>query len=245
MNRILLLLVPALSGLILAGCGKSSNSAATDETVLLGPQYSSKNGLLLPDETKRSLGVKIDDVTERKVPMDVDFQLRVYKMGNQQSLATGDLCPEQAKQLSVGQSVELRTSTGGKRSGKIAAVQADLPKSADLAEVLVEIPGAPELGMGEFLQATAALSRDQTTVAIPRSALLHLVNGYSVYTVNGEHFLRTRVEIGAANDEWVEIKDGLYTGDKVVVDPVMPLWLTELAAVNGGQACCVVPAKGK
>jgi hypothetical protein len=43
----------------------------------------------------------------------------------------------------------------------------------------------------------------------------------------------------------VEIKDGLYAGDQVVLQPVMSLWLTELAAVKGGQACCVVPAKGK
>jgi hypothetical protein len=26
---------------------------------------------------------------------------------------------------------------------------------------------------------------------------------------------------------------------------VMSLWMMELAAVNGGQACCATPAKGK
>ena len=42
----------------------------------------------------------------------------------------------------------------------------------------------------------------------------------------------------------VEFKKG-GAGDQVVLQPVMSLWLTELAAVKGGQACCVMPAEGK
>ena len=66
-----------------------------------------------------------------------------------------------------------------------------------------------------------------------------------VYTVNGEHFIRTPVKVGLANADRVEITDGLYAGDQVVWQPVMALWMTELAAVKGGQACCVEPPKGK
>jgi hypothetical protein len=40
-------------------------------------------------------------------------------------------------------------------------------------------------------------------------------------------------------------EDGLYVGDQVVLQPVMSLWMTELAAVKGGQACCVEPPKGR
>ena len=57
--------------------------------------------------------------------------------------------------------------------------------------------------------------------------------------------MRTPVKVGASSADFVEIKDGLYAGDQVVLQPVMSLWLTELAAVKGGQACCAVPAKGK
>ena len=37
-----------------------------------------------------------------------------------------------------------------------------------------------------------------------------------------------------------EILDGLYAGDKIVVHPVLTLWMTQLHNVNGGDACCAV-----
>ena len=61
----------------------------------------------------------------------------------------------------------------------------------------------------------------------------------------GTYLVRAPVKVGARNGDLVEIKDGLYAGDQVVLQPVMSLWMTELAAVKGGQACCVMPAKGK
>jgi hypothetical protein len=35
----------------------------------------------------------------------------------------------------------------------------------------------------------------------------------------------------------VQITDGLYAGDQVVVQPVMSLWLAELQSLRGGKAC--------
>jgi len=85
----------------------------------------------------------------------------------------------------------------------------------------------------------------ENVASIPRSALLSCSEGYFVYTVSGEHLVRTAVKVGGGNDAFVEITDGLYSGDEVVLQPVMSLWMTELAAVKGGQACCAEPPKGK
>ena len=74
--------------------------------------------------------------------------------------------------------------------------------------------------------------------------MLQCSEGQFVYTVSGEHLVRTAVQVGAVNSERVEITDGLYAGDQVAAQPVLQLWLTELAAVKGGQACCIVPPKG-
>jgi multidrug efflux pump subunit AcrA (membrane-fusion protein) len=82
-------------------------------------------------------------------------------------------------------------------------------------------------------------------VTIPRAALLGCSEGHFVYTVSGEHLVRAAVKVGASTEEWVEIKDGLYAGDQVALQPVMSLWMTELAAIKGGQACCIEPPKGK
>jgi hypothetical protein len=246
MNRPLSIGLALLSAAVLAGCEKSRDAADTEETILLGPQYSSKNGLLLPEETRRSLELKVAEVTEQKVPAVIDLRLRVYKVNDQAGIATGSMCPEQALQLKTGQPMQVRLRNGETRSGKVLAVNSDLSKATDLAEVLVEIPGVrAEFELGAFLEGSAILEAQQSAVAVPRSALLQSVAGYSVYTVNGDHLLRTPVRIGASNANLVEIQDGLYAGDQVVLHPVMSLWMTELAAVKGGQACCVVPAKGK
>jgi hypothetical protein len=82
-------------------------------------------------------------------------------------------------------------------------------------------------------------------VTIPSAAVLGCSEGQFVYAVSGEHLVRTAVKVGASNSDLIEITEGLYAGDQVVLEPVLSLWMTELAAVKGGQACCIEPPKGK
>lgn len=242
MNRVALLLA-----VLLAGCGrKAADTTVSENTAVLGPQFSAKKGLLLPDDTRRSLGLKIVEVTEQKVPATVLVQLRVYQSGDNASLASGRVTLEQAKLLKVGQSLQVRGEDDQHLSGKVTGLNDQLQKATGMIEVLAEIRNA-SIGPAAdtFLQASIALDSKENVVSIPRAALLQCSDGYSVYTVSGEHFVRTPVKVGASGADFVEIKDGLYAGDQVVLQPVMSLWLTELAAVKGGQACCAVPVKGK
>jgi multidrug efflux pump subunit AcrA (membrane-fusion protein) len=71
-------------------------------------------------------------------------------------------------------------------------------------------------------------------LAVPRSALLDAATGTFVYVVNGDHYLRTPVKTEARSADFVEITDGLYAGDVVVVSPVEQLWLAELRLTKGG-----------
>lgn len=73
--------------------------------------------------------------------------------------------------------------------------------------------------------------------AIPTAALLRTIKGDFVYVANGEWFLRTPVTIGATDSTHVEIKDGLYEGDTIVVQGVKGLSLAEIQALNGGVGC--------
>ncbi len=236
-----------LFALLLVGCqSKSTNSSSVEEMVPVGPQYSAKKGLLVPEETQRSVGLKLVEVTEQKLVTTVEIQLRVYEITRGAILASASVTPAQAKQLGVGSSVTVRLRDGRSVSGKITRLDGQLQKTTGAVEVLVAIPnGAAELAVGSFAPASVAIESAANVITIPRAALIQCSDGYSVYTVSGEHFIRTPVKVGAINQELVEIKDGLYTGDQVVLQPVMSLWMTELAAVKGGQACCVVPAPGK
>ncbi len=73
--------------------------------------------------------------------------------------------------------------------------------------------------------------------SIPAEALLRTIKGDFVYVANGEWFLRTPVTIGATDATHVEIKDGLYEGDTIVVKGVRGLSLAEIQALNGGVGC--------
>jgi hypothetical protein len=239
--------IALLAALVLAGCQpKATSSAAGDDVVTLGPQFSAKKGLLVPEDTRRSLGIKIAEVAEQKIAATVEIQLRIYEVTKSASLASGAVTPEQAKELNAGEPLLLRTSDGRSLTGKITSLNDQLQKATGLIEVLAEFPKASaHFAVGDFLQASGTLESGENVVTVPRSALLQCSDGYSVYTVSGEHLVRTPVKLGAVNAELVEIKDGLYAGDQVVLQPVMSLWMTELAAVKGGQSCCVAPPKGK
>jgi len=247
MNYPLMNCVALLLALLLAACGrKATDTTVAENAVVLGPQFSAKKGLLLPDDTRRSLGVKVVEVTEQKVPTTIEVQLRVYQAGDNARLASGTVTQEQAKLLKAGQSLQVRGGDDKSISGKVTGLNDQLQKATGMIEVLAEVPNASNgPAVGTFLQASIALDSNESVVSIPRAALLQCSDGYCVYTVSGEHFVRTSVKAGASSADLVEIKDGLYAGDQVVLQPVMSLWLTELAAVKGGQACCVVPTKGK
>ena len=235
-----------LAVLALTGCQpKPGESATGEESVEIGPKYSAKSGLFIPSDTRLSLGLKIVEVTEQKVPATLDIQLRVYQAGKESILASASVMPEEAKALKRGLAVHAR-SNGANLSGRVTRVNDELQKATAMAEVLVEFNDTSNSpAVGAFLSASVALDSDATVVTIPRAALLECSDGHSVYTVSGEHLVRAPVKVGAISSDLVEIKDGLYAGDQVVLQPVMSLWMTELAAVKGGQACCIEPPKGK
>jgi multidrug efflux pump subunit AcrA (membrane-fusion protein) len=247
MKRFWLIGMAGLAGVgLLAGCGAHSSAAAAGESAAVAvPQFSAKKGLLLPETTRLALGLKMAEVAERKIASALEVSLRVYQVAGGVGLASGMVAPGEAKRLQKGQAVEMRV--GDKAvTGKVVRVSDELLRATGLAEVLVEIPDAGEgLAVGAFVQGRVPRESSESVVTIPRAALLGCSEGQFVYTVSGEHLVRTAVKTGAGNPDWVEITDGLYAGDQVVAEPVMSLWLTELAAIKGGQACCAEPPKGK
>lgn len=84
---------------------------------------------------------------------------------------------------------------------------------------------------------TRALGRSGNVPAIPARALLRTAKGEFVYVANGDWLLRTPIKLGAAADGWLEVTEGLYEGDKIVVGGTQALWLAEVHAVNGGVGC--------
>lgn len=247
--KLILATLTALLTLALAigstGCRPATDVAApTDELAV--PSFNAKSGLFLPAATRHALDLKLVEITEQKIETTIPLSLCVYEIGAEKVLATAPLPPDQAPQFAPGRIIAATLADGTSLTGVVRAVRNELQSTTGHLELLVEFPGAAHgLAPGDFISAAARISSDGRVIAIPRPALLENSEGQFAYTVSGEHFVRTAVQTGVSNEEFVEITDGLYAGDQVVAQPVLSLWLTELAAVKGGQACCVTPPKGK
>ena len=106
-----------------------------------------------------------------------------------------------------------------------------------LAEVIVRVPAEETVKVGSFLDGYVNVTTLGEAVIIPKEALLKTADGSFAYVVNGDSLFRTRIEVGGQEGEVVEVTDGLYAGDQVVLQPIMALWLAELQAIRGGKAC--------
>jgi multidrug efflux pump subunit AcrA (membrane-fusion protein) len=148
-----------------------------------------------------------------------------------------DLKPEHAVRLKA-------DGSGDERLGRLVRVDEQTHATLGQTEALVEFAYTQHrVAIGTFLAATFLIGESKPVLVVPKTALLTAADGTFVYAVNGEHFTRTKIKVGAATDRFVEVEDGLYSGDMVVVKGVESLWLIELSALKGGKPCCAVPKK--
>lgn len=241
MKRIALILAAAA----LAACQKptAEHSAPPPEN---GAQYKKDKGVALTDGMKAAIGLKVAEVGEEKIAPSFTVALHVMAdAGGIQRVAfspvanaaSGWLTTEQAAVVKPGMEVELSTESPGapRERGVVKGVEKAPYQTLGDFEVMVE--SAAPLQTGTRVLATFHAPAGEAVTAIPRSALLKTAEGNFVYAVNGDFYVRTPVKVGALSEDHAEITDGLYTGDQIVVTPVMPLWLAELQVLRGGKAC--------
>ncbi len=239
-------------GVLASGCGGSQNDAeahgeehAVSEHAEEGILFSATKGLSVPKNTADFIGLKIVDVEEQKMASTLRFSAKVYQPSatgkptaeSRPALASGFLRKADAERLKVGQSVKMEAKDSA-LTGKVVALNRQMEKANGQVEVLIEIDDPQKsLAMGNYVEALVPIGNDKTVIGIPRTALLRTAEGNFVYTVSGEHLVRSEVKVGDVSNEVVEIKDGLYAGDQIVANPVMTLWMAELQSIRGGAAC--------
>ena len=245
-TRIFLL---GLSFALFVGCGHEHEAEHRHDEKAEGMTFNPKHGLHVPPETAKFIGLRVADVEERKVLSTFEFSAHVYRAASElkfasaesseraTALASASLSSSEAVLLRSGQSVTVKAG-GEDLRGMIVGIKRDLEKAGGHVEVLLTVADErARLARGAFVSVNVALGGERSVLSVPRSALLRTVEGDFVYTASGEHFVRTRVKVGASNGEFAEVIDGLLDGDKVVVNPVITLWLAELQSVRGGKAC--------
>ena len=241
MKQILLPCVAVVAAITLAGCGRKPAAAPADPASEIGVLYHPKKGLLVPAETARFIGLATADVVERPVNVTREISARVFRPATTdepRALASASVA-------AAGTAVFRAGLTGVTAPGALTSIVQQLDRTQEpqhgSVEAILQIEDAAQsLPDGAFVTIRFTESSTNAVTVVPRVALLHTTEGDFVYTANEDYLIRAAVKLGRTDGEFVEVTEGLYAGDKVVVRPVMTLWMTELHNVNGGDACCIV-----
>ncbi len=220
--------------LTFAGCGRNEPTGAhephdhgdahdhghAEEKETGSATFKEGQGLQLADETFAALGVETAKVEERAITPAFEIIASVFDAGP----------PARASSLAPAEVVEA-LEEHPPAEARLLATRRDFAHARSQVEIILELPGAP--AVGTTLNLTLRGSTREGA-AVPRSAVLRSATGTFVYVVNGSHLLRAPVQTGASDGEYIEILDGLHTGDVVVTAAVEQLWLTELRLTKGG-----------
>lgn len=245
-TRFLVILTLAFA---LAACSEKKETAHEEEghdhgEETEGAVFAEGKGILLMDETKKAIGLEMAGAEERELIPRISIEAQIYRAASEPSrpnaeqtgsaYAAAFVSPEGAKLLAPGDTATV--AIGG--AEKPATVWRVDPTSRDAVaneEVILRIPDAENaLRVGEFVSGFVRSKSSGSVVAVPRTAVLETATGKFVFVENGEHLIRTPVTTGAESADFVEITDGLYSGDVVASKPAETLYLIELRATKGG-----------
>ena len=118
-------------------------------------------------------------------------------------------------------------------TGRISLIDPDLDPLSHTVKAW--IPLANPQGLlkpGMFARAAVVLRRNDAALTIPNSAIIEANGEKFVFVREGNKYHRVEISIGAKDDEYSEITDGLVPGDEVVTQgnrEIYTMWLT------GGQ----------
>ena len=108
--------------------------------------------------------------------------------------------------------------SGHEFSGKVTVVNPMVDRKTRTFRMRIEVPNpAGNLVDGMFARVRLSLEK-RSPLAVPRDALQRLPGSgtYYVFVVQENKAHKRTVEIGAMNDQYAEVKDGLVEDDKVV-----------------------------
>jgi multidrug efflux pump subunit AcrA (membrane-fusion protein) len=231
-------------GAALVGCDPKQSKSDSDTAAI--SLFKEGKGVWFSDETKKLFGLEVAEVTEKSLRLHLEKTAQVYRRSSDQSAAvTVLLLPEESKELEIGQTVRLSIAPDAcEFSGRLTRL--DEINRATFGQIEALIDFADPQGrckVGTFLKASFTGDEARVAFVVPESAVLRAADGAYVYVVNGTHLTRTRVKTGVVSEGLVEIRDGLYAGDLVVIKGLDGLWIVELSALKGGTPCCPVPKK--
>lgn len=249
--RTIILAVAVVSSL--SGCGKKSDHAEKEGEdghgheegeSPSGAAFKPGKGVILTDETRKILGLEIAEASEQRLDDQIQANMQVFgETDHHPGLDTDHtgcdvhgsalISQERASQIQTGLLALVQFPPSLTLTGAVVAVQKAIARGESEAVIGVT-NGANQLKAGQFAKVTILLPRKEAVTVIAKSAVLRTSEGTFAYVANGNAYIRTAIKLGAEGSDFVEVTDGLYSGDQVVTKPVQTLWLIELRATKGG-----------
>ena len=167
----------------------------------------------------------------------VEPNTQIFRISDRsQMVVLAKVYEEDLGQVQLGQEAHVRVLSYPQKtfSGKVSLIEPNLDPSSRTVKVWIELANSDGLlKPNMFATASLVLNRNDSALAIPNDAILEANGEKFVFVKQGDAFDRVDIMIGASDDEYSEVADGLVPGDEVVVQgkrQVYTMWLT------GGQA---------
>lgn len=149
-----------------------------------------------------------------------------------QLLAIAQVYEEDLGKIKIGQDVNVHVLSYPKRlfPGKVTLIEPNLDPLTRSVNVQISLNNKEGLlKPGMFVRANVVLRFSESALTVPNDAVLEIDNVTFVFVQNGTAYDRTVVKLGARDDKYTEIKDGLVPGDAVVTQGNRELYTLSLS----------------
>ncbi len=119
--------------------------------------------------------------------------------------------------IKVGSAVQLRAPDGSQVTGTIRAVSPAIDPKTRAALIYADLPELGALRAGMFAEGRLAVGRAEVSV-VPREAVVFRDGFPFVFVLGeGDRVVQRRIETGAAQADFLEVRSGLTPGERIVV----------------------------
>ncbi|KGP62441.1 transporter [Legionella norrlandica] len=156
-------------------------------------------------------------------------------------LVIAQVYEEDLDKIKVGQEVNIHALSYPKRTfpGQVTLIEPNLDPLTRTVNVRITLDNEEKLlKPGMFVRANVILAHNEAALAVPNAAVLQADNESFVFVQNKDIYDRVVVQMGAVDDEYSEIKDGLVPGDLVVTQgqrELYTLWLSGSSKPHSDQ----------
>ncbi len=175
-------------------------------------------------------------VSDREVSLGQSFQDAGGKLmtivNDSQVFATANIYEKDLNLIAIGQKVSVKVDSLGDRtfSARITRIGSVVEGETRVVPVQAELNNLDrQLKPGMFAQLEVLTQQTPTAIlAIPSKAVVEAKGEQLVYIQNGDAYQSAEVKLGQTSGNMVEVKSGLFDGDRIVTQGGIQLYAQSL-----------------